>query len=389
MTSRIVVNNIQADTGTPTVNVGSGLSVTGSVVVTGTVNSTGVSTFTSGIVVSAGTTSAPSISPTGDSNTGIFFPSPDTIAFGEGGVEAARFDSSGRLGIGSAIPTQKLEVRGNVFVRGETISDKAKITFGFTNGVIQSGKTEGNVGADYLAISGNGGVRDDLVVTVDGNIGIGTAVPSQKLEVVGGEIKAGRVDASQEGGQFSLARSTDNATAWYMDVYGNTSTPSLRFVDVSNGVVRAQIDGSGRMTRPYQPAFYAWLNTVSTTVTVGNSFPFNATVFNVGSHLDTSTNPGRFTAPVAGYYLFGCTVADDDAAEFVGKIVTFYKNGGVYRDIIEGIPTPNAHFEFHQTTLMQLNAGDYADIRMRSGSVTLNGGNDGPAYRNAFYGYLL
>jgi hypothetical protein len=50
--------------------------------------------------VSAGTTALPSISPTGDSNTGIFFPSADTIAFSEGGAEAMRVDSSGRLLIG-------------------------------------------------------------------------------------------------------------------------------------------------------------------------------------------------------------------------------------------------------------------------------------------------
>lgn len=57
---------------------------------TGTVN-------TSGAVneVPAGSASAPSIYPTGDTNTGIFFPAADTIAFAEGGVEAARFDSSG------------------------------------------------------------------------------------------------------------------------------------------------------------------------------------------------------------------------------------------------------------------------------------------------------
>jgi hypothetical protein len=65
------------------------------------VNTTGVSTFTN-LVVSAGTTSAPSISPSGDSNTGIFFPSANTIAFGEGGAEAARFDSSGRLLLGTS-----------------------------------------------------------------------------------------------------------------------------------------------------------------------------------------------------------------------------------------------------------------------------------------------
>jgi hypothetical protein len=37
--------------------------------------------------VSAGSTSLPSISPNGDNNTGVFFPSADTIAFAEGGTE--------------------------------------------------------------------------------------------------------------------------------------------------------------------------------------------------------------------------------------------------------------------------------------------------------------
>ena len=62
------------------------------------INISGVTT------VAAGSTSAPSITPTGDSNTGIFFPSADTIAFGEGGAEAARIDSSGRFGLATTSP---------------------------------------------------------------------------------------------------------------------------------------------------------------------------------------------------------------------------------------------------------------------------------------------
>jgi hypothetical protein len=271
-------------------------------------NTTGVTTFNSGIVVSSGSASAPSISPSGDSNTGIFFPAADTIAFAEGGVEAVRLDSSGRLGIGTANPVVPLDIFKSSYPEINLRTGTVTATFGI------------DTGTNFVA-------------------------------------------------------------------FGPTSSHDLKLY--TSGVSRLNVDSSGRVTKPYQPAFLAWLNTSSTTVNVGNTFPFNATVFNVGSYFDTSTNPGRFTAPVSGYYLFGCTVGDDDGSEFVGKIVTFYKNGGVYRDIIEGIPTPNAHFEFHQTTLMQLNVGDYADVRMRSGSVTLNGGSDGPAFRNAFYGYLL
>ena len=89
---------------------GSGANLTGvsGVSTTGSVNTSGIITATS-IVVSAGTTALPSISPTGDTNTGIFFPSADTIAVSAGGTERLRVDSSGSLGIGIA-PSAKLHV---------------------------------------------------------------------------------------------------------------------------------------------------------------------------------------------------------------------------------------------------------------------------------------
>jgi hypothetical protein len=51
------------------------------------------------VVAGAGTALLPSITTTGDLNTGMWFPAADTIAFSEGGVEALRIDSSGRLGL--------------------------------------------------------------------------------------------------------------------------------------------------------------------------------------------------------------------------------------------------------------------------------------------------
>jgi hypothetical protein len=60
----------------------------------------------------AGSNTAPAISPVGDTNTGIFFPAADTIAFAEGGAEAMRIDSSGRVGIGTTTPTSRFHVAG-------------------------------------------------------------------------------------------------------------------------------------------------------------------------------------------------------------------------------------------------------------------------------------
>jgi hypothetical protein len=60
------------------------------------VNSLGVS-LTSPVTFPAGTVSLPSITTSGDTNTGAFFPAADTIAFAEGGTEVMRINSSGQV----------------------------------------------------------------------------------------------------------------------------------------------------------------------------------------------------------------------------------------------------------------------------------------------------
>ena len=63
---------------------------------------------TSGLSDVDGTAAAPAIRGT-DTNTGIFFPAADTIAFSEGGVESMRIDASGNVGIGTSSPAARLE----------------------------------------------------------------------------------------------------------------------------------------------------------------------------------------------------------------------------------------------------------------------------------------
>jgi hypothetical protein len=99
-------------TGTSFSGAGTGLTGTASININGTVGATTATTgaFTTlsatGVTtVQAGTTALPAITTTGDTNTGISFPSADTIAFSTGGGERVRIDSSGILAVGTNAPT--------------------------------------------------------------------------------------------------------------------------------------------------------------------------------------------------------------------------------------------------------------------------------------------
>jgi hypothetical protein len=80
-----------------TSNLASGLTITNnSITADGTdanINVQLVAKGTGQVIVNAGAVGTPAIAPTGDTNTGIFFPSGDTIGLSVGGVEAARLVS--------------------------------------------------------------------------------------------------------------------------------------------------------------------------------------------------------------------------------------------------------------------------------------------------------
>jgi hypothetical protein len=81
----------------------------------------------------AGTAALPAITTTGDTNTGMWFPAADTIAFSEGGTEAMRLDSSGNVFVGSTA-TQN----GATGVVYSKTTAKAWVTFAGGTGTISS-----------------------------------------------------------------------------------------------------------------------------------------------------------------------------------------------------------------------------------------------------------
>jgi hypothetical protein len=156
----------------------------------------------------AGAEGTPAITTTGDTNTGIFFPAADTIAFAEGGAEAMRIDSSGNVGIG-CVPSSiqsgfdTLQIGGNLTLNVDDTGAGAGVYMG-NNVYRDSGDSRWEYiytdeASQYLQVSGehiwryagsgsaNTAITWSEAMRIDssGNVGIGTSSPATKLHNAG------------------------------------------------------------------------------------------------------------------------------------------------------------------------------------------------------------
>jgi len=265
-----------------------------------------------------------------DTNTGVFFPVADAMAFSANGTEKVRMIANGNFGFASKTAPY-------------TVS---------ANGQLQS--TQGA----YLATSG-------------GSVGIGTSSPISKLHVT---TSTGQVDNDglikvEYSGSTSTVNSGVNVknysgTSQFMqwENYGvrigsriktNTGAGAVIFT-YGNDSEGMRIDGSGRVTKLSQPAFFARGTAGDVTTTNLYDFVFDSAAFNIGGHYNTSN--GRFTAPIAGVYAFQYNLFNNGGT---GRISLKY-NGASYQNHqmnCGALSTP-----ITQAITMYLNAGDYVTV---------------------------
>jgi len=149
---------------------GDPLTVAGTFVASGGATLSGTNTLSGSTVMtaSAGTSASPSIHFSSDTNTGIFSPAADTIAFAEGGAEAMRIDSSGNLLVGTTntnpaennVAGTAVAADGRHFISAMA-NEAMRINRGTNDGTLvffhQAGTAEGSISVSGTTVSYNGG----------------------------------------------------------------------------------------------------------------------------------------------------------------------------------------------------------------------------------------
>ena len=217
---------------------------------------------------------------------------------------AITIDSSERVGIGISPDTL-------LHVSTTGSGDKAKIGNGTRHGFIavdSSGVSFGNEASQagellylneangYASIFTSGSER--LRVHSNGNTSIGDNHPDTHALSVADQNN--RSMDSSATGQFRI-QGNGYSSAFAMDgnalhIYHNSSTRDI--ILGTNETEQFKVNRGGEITAPQHPVF-----DVSTTATgISGDITFNTVYVNVGSNYSTSN--GRFTAPVAGTYIF-------------------------------------------------------------------------------------
>ncbi|TWT40570.1 Collagen triple helix repeat (20 copies) [Phycisphaerae bacterium RAS1] len=147
--------------------------------------------------------------------------------------------TTGNVGLGLMLPSERLDVLGDVRIRGEdgfdTNSEQASVFLGDTTFFLRAIRGTGlrlGAGAFTSALS---------VDAATGNVGVGTSAPAHKLEIAGNATARGTAgfDANGEVASFFVGDTSFFLSATRGDGLrmGVTAGPSAVFVDAVNGNV--------------------------------------------------------------------------------------------------------------------------------------------------------
>jgi len=218
--------------------------------VTGNIKASGfIDTDTSFRGQASDSAGAPSFTWTGDTNTGMFRPAEDTLAFSEGGSEVMRIDSSGNVGIGTAAPSTKLDVSGTVtatafsgpltgsattLATGRTIELTGDVT-----GTTGSFNGSANVSAATTIANnavGNTKLRDSAALSVIGRSANSSGDPADIAAATDGHVLR-RSGTALGFGQIATGGITDAAVTTAKIADANVTTAKIADANVTTAKI--------------------------------------------------------------------------------------------------------------------------------------------------------
>lgn len=240
--------------------------------------------------------------------------------------------------------------------------------------------TGGTFSGNVLFNSGSG------IWNTSGNVGVGTASPNINTN---GTVLHINNNTASRAAMLHMTNGSSGSTATDGLIVGKWSDNDNYFWDYeaqalvfgTNSTERMRINASGQVTMPAQPAFLARSNEAGGNITTTGVIPYQVVVVNTGSNYSTLTN--RFTAPVAGRYVFMAQVPPNTTpSEF-----RITKNAGTVVKTQGGLLSNNSNTGIcTMTCVIDLSANDFVDVRMDTGSRFAWGSDNGFAY---FSGYLI
>jgi hypothetical protein len=180
------------------------------------------------------------------------------------------------------------------------------------------------------------------------------------------------------------------------ELHDDTSgTPKARMVfKTSNGsspVERMRISSEGIITAPFQVSFKAYPGSFNPELakSTTHTIPYNAEEYDTQGNFSTSTY--KFTAPVAGKYLFTVNFNAYGLDDTARLTLSLYINSSSTRNLYNfaNLPTGNTgDTNISASDILNLAAGNTVEVRVYTdGSGTFNLSN-GQTY-NSFSGHLL